>query len=486
MPMHRPGPGPTREDLGLHNRLESARDIWLRRRFTRYYSILVWTSVIASVVLAQGLLHVGSRDARNVLLAGLVFTILCALASAGPLVYARRKPPPPIRGLIRVSYLVTTLLAVLLVVPSDAMAAIVTDVYRSVTGESRAAIGPAFPWVVWFLLTHMLAAAILPWRPRQAFYAYAIFAGLVTPLMILSPNDSFWFRIIGITSVWLVGVPGVLISWFRHSRFARRFYWSSLSEHYVETTRELTDAQRLHDAILPSTVRDGEIEVAYAYEPMRAIGGDFLYVHDHRAGEVRQVSVVLVDVTGHGIPAALTVHRLHGELERIFGERPDAPPDHVLSQLNRYFHVALAKHSVYATALCACTSLQRGAPSRLTYASAGHPPAFRVNAAGSVDPLDSTCFVLGAAGPDDFDPDPRTLTLDSGDTVVAFTDGAFECRNDRGEMLGLDKLRGLISAHALDGDAPGGVLDAIRGARGHTPPNDDTLIVSLRIPSQRD
>lgn len=480
--MFRTGSHSARKDLGLHESLNVAREAWLRHRFVRYYSVLIWTSVVASVVLAQGLAHVEDRSARNVLLRGLVFSILCGLASAWPLFYARRRPLPTIKGLIRVSYAFSTLLAALLIVPSSAMATIVTVAYRSVTEESGATIGPAFPWVVWFLLTHALAASILPWRPSQAFCAYALFATLVTPVMVLSPNESFWFRIVGISSVWLVGIPGVLISWFRHSRFARRFYWSSLSEHYVETARELTDARKLHDAILPNAVEDAEIKLTFAYEPMRAIGGDFLYVHEYLSHDARLVSVVLVDVTGHGIPAALTVHRLHGELERVFGGQPDAAPGDVLTELNQYFHVALAKHSVFATVFCARVTIPSGVHPKLEYASAGHPPAFRVCDGGAIEALDSTCFLLGAAGPDEFDPDSRTLSLTPGDSLVAYTDGVFECCDDQGKMIGLDVFRGIVAEHARSADSPRAILDAVRELRGRAPPSDDTLIVGVRIP----
>lgn len=480
--MTAPNPRSDRIALGFRERLDEARHEWLRRRFRLYYTILLWSSLLASVILAQALLHVQDGQPRTAVIVGLISTLLCAVVSALPLVYVRRRPPPSIRGLIRVTYVFTWGLALLLVAPAAAMASIVSDAYREVTGMQGARLGPAFPWMVWFLLAHSLAAGILPWRPKQAFVAYAFFAACVTPLLLFATGDSPEFRLLGLFIIWTVGLPGVGISWVRQTRFARRFHLSALSEHYEETTRELTDAQRIHEALLPEPVRDASVTLDYAYEPMRAVGGDFLFVHQHASADARLLSYVLVDVTGHGVPAALTVHRLHGELERIFGEQPDAAPSLVLSQLNRYFHVALAKHSIYATALSVRARLRTGAPASLSYASAGHPPAILVATSGGSQPLASTCFVLGAAGPEDFDPAPRSIELSPGDTVVAYTDGAFECLNAAGAMLGLDAFRAIVADLARSPNPPHAILEAVRDARARMPPNDDTLIVSLRIP----
>src|SRR6185295_15808135 len=94
----------------------------------------------------------------------------------------------------------------------------------------------------------------------------------------------------------------------------------------------------------------------YVYEPMRQIGGDLLFVfppsHQHQDDGVGALSLVVLDVTGHGIAAALTVNRIVGELERLFIDDPDAPPGKALAVLNRYVFSTLSKHDHYVTAIC--------------------------------------------------------------------------------------------------------------------------------------
>jgi serine phosphatase RsbU (regulator of sigma subunit) len=214
---------------------------------------------------------------------------------------------------------------------------------------------------------------------------------------------------------------------------------------------------------------------------MRHIGGDYLYVFRHQREDASCVlSVVVLDVTGHGVPAALTVNRLHGEVELLFAEDPEASPGQVLRALNRYIHLTLAKHSIYATALC-----MRFDPAgdRMDAASGGHPPAFLVGTDGTIEDISPTTFVLGACRDEDFDPGETGFRFHEGDRVLAYTDGAIEARKADGIMLRIDGLRAMIaSGRPEPGDWPGQLLGAVTGYRGGAPTEDDTLFVEVFRP----
>src|SRR5690606_28540475 len=96
----------------------------------------------------------------------------------------------------------------------------------------------------------------------------------------------------------------------------------ALATRYGEFRRELTDARRIHESLFPKPKCEGDVHFLYLYEPMRQIGGDYLFVSCAPTDDGRRemLSFVVIDVTGHGIPAALTVNRLHGELSRLFAE----------------------------------------------------------------------------------------------------------------------------------------------------------------------
>jgi len=336
-------------------------------------------------------------------------------------------------------------------------------------------------WGVGF--AHALACIFLPWTPKQA-------VGPILPLLALSAAataigpQSWTGKLVLIGLSPLAGAPGFLIAYLKHSRRMEDYKTRFLQRRYGELRRELVDARRIHEALFPAPRTHGPVRFTYQYEPMRQIGGDYLYAAFQacKTGkpEHGRLSVVVMDVTGHGIPAALTVNRLHGELERVFAENPDVSPGEVLKLLNRYVHLTLASHSVYVTALCIRVDCATNA---LEYASGGHPPAFLRAVDGTIHELPSTAFVLGACADVDFNSDEATLRMTPGDCLIAYTDGAIEARDPNGRMLGVQGLSRLIASHT---PAPGAgwsesLLRAVDSHR-YGPPADDTLMIEISRP----
>jgi serine phosphatase RsbU (regulator of sigma subunit) len=169
-------------------------------------------------------------------------------------------------------------------------------------------------------------------------------------------------------------------------------------------------------------------------------------------------------------------------MERLFAEEPAITPGEVLTALNRYVHLTLANHSVYATALCVQVDPARG---QLRYASGGHPPAFLRTVDGRFDRLDSTAFVLGACFGDDFDANEAVRTFTPGDTLVLYTDGATEARNEKGRMLTVDGFQALLARveprAVAEGGWAGALLHAVERYR-FGPAADDTLVVEIYRP----
>ncbi|MBY0114000.1 MAG: serine/threonine-protein phosphatase [Phycisphaerales bacterium] len=331
------------------------------------------------------------------------------------------------------------------------------------------------------------ACVLLPWSARQATMVAVSLVGAHVASLILQG------RTIAETIGWPMLSAGlftfsVLIAWFKHSRYTQQFKFAVIQQRYGEVRRELTDARKIHEALFPGKIESGELRMSYEYEPMRQIGGDYLYAHQGPgvAGG-RRLNIVLMDVTGHGIPAALTVNRLHGELERVFAEDPAIDPGRVLNLLNRYVHLTLATHSVYVTALC--IRIDSGV-NTLEYASGGHPPAFLVAADGTIRELQSTSFVLGACAAADFDAAPISTEFMSGDALVAYTDGAIEARDRSGRMLGVQGFLRLVASMAGASRSnqfswAKQILSSVEQFR-YGPAADDTLVVEITRPVTTD
>jgi serine phosphatase RsbU (regulator of sigma subunit) len=333
-----------------------------------------------------------------------------------------------------------------------------------------------------FTLTHLMACAILPWSPIQSLRPLLPVLGLHTVLLLSLSKQDLAIKVWLVAISPLVGVPGFLICLLRDSRRAAHFKLRFFQHRYGQVKRELVDARRIHESLFPRPVSSGPLRLAYAYEPMRQIGGDYLFASMEEPGEKGpgSCSMVVMDVTGHGIIAALTVNRLYGELSRIYAENPGVRPGEVLRLLNRYTHLTLACHSVFVTAFCARADMADGV---LEYASGGHPPAFLRTVDGRFSDLESTAFVLGACPDEAFDPDSKRVQFLPGDSLIVYTDGAFECRNGRGSMLGIRSLRAACvgMARVEPGEWPERVLGVVTGHRTGAP-TDDTLVVELSRP----
>jgi len=329
---------------------------------------------------------------------------------------------------------------------------------------------------------HVLAALFLPWTPVQAMLPVGVLVVLNALGVVAAGESGPAGKATFVVLSPLIGLPGVTIAWFRHSRRVKNLKLSFLQKRYGEVRRGLVDARRIHEALFPPVIEDGPIRFSYRYEPMHLIGGDYLHAsRPHaRADGWDPLSVVIMDVTGHGIPAALTVNRLHGELTRLFAENPAIAPGDVLCDLNRYVHLTLATHSVYVTALCLRLD---PASDTLEYASGGHPPAFLRGVDGTIQELESTALVLGATPAGEFECGSVTLAFAPGDALIAYTDGATEARNRSGRMLTVDGIRRVVASHdpRAATDWPSELLRVVEAHR-YGPPADDTLVVSIARP----
>lgn len=339
--------------------------------------------------------------------------------------------------------------------------------------------------------THFFACLFLPLTPRESIRPLVPLLALNAILTIAYVTFVLAFRggswgvaLLGITMIAfspVIGMPGYFVIWWRDSRFREGFTNRVMRGRYNEMRRELVDARRIHESLFPRSVVDGPLHFRYAYEPMRQIGGDYLFskLAHLEDGKHGLLNLVVLDVTGHGIPAALTVNRLHGELERIFAEHPAIGPHDLLHMLNRYVHLTLSSHWVYVTALCIKVDSRAGT---MEYASAGHPPAFLYTVDARLEELESTAMILGACGPDEFDAHARTLPFGPGDRIIAYTDGAFECRDRSGQQLRISGIRRLLARGPGDSKSwPEAIIRAVADFR-HGPPPDDTLVIEVARP----
>ena len=271
----------------------------------------------------------------------------------------------------------------------------------------------------------------------------------------------------------LVLLPGLGVCWLRLWMHRRRFRKRMVHTGFLSMRRELSQARAVLAALFPSEVRVPGVSFDFHHVPADEVGGDYLHASTAPDGSLR---VVLVDVSGHGLAAAMTVARLSGEIDRIVAACPDVGPGELLRQLNAYCLLTLTRQGIHATA----AALQLDPATGVTrYASAGHPPVFVRGADGRVQRYDSTTLLLGAMGDDGFDSVEQSIVLSPGDTLFLTTDGLFEARNRRDEQFGLERLEHCIARTEAPECWPDHLVELVQGWRNRMA-EDDLLVATVR------
>jgi serine phosphatase RsbU (regulator of sigma subunit)/ketosteroid isomerase-like protein len=236
--------------------------------------------------------------------------------------------------------------------------------------------------------------------------------------------------------------------------------------------KELRVAADLQRTLLSRTQHANQFcESAGHSVPCRAIGGDFFEFMDLPSGDV---GIVMGDVSGKGPAAALLAALLQGMFasETPVGLGPAA----TLTRVNQRL-AARQLESRFATLVYAVMT----ADGRLTYSNAGHNPPVLL-ASGGACRLAVGGPILGAFDGQTFE--EQTVSIGDGDTLVMFSDGVTEARNENDEEFGEDRLMACLAAGA--GSASRALLDrvfaAVRAFCQQAQQSDDiTVTVTRRL-----
>ena len=219
----------------------------------------------------------------------------------------------------------------------------------------------------------------------------------------------------------------------------------------VRLDDELRVAGDIQRTLLARTRHRGAyFEAVGASVPSRAIGGDFFEYADLASGAF---GLAIGDVSGKGPPAALLAAMLQGmfSMEADTGHAPSV----TLARMN----VALVKRGIeprFSTLFYGVLA----ADGVFSYASAGHLPPLLVRRDGSVERLSTGGPILGVFRDAVFP--GGQVTLDAGDTVVAFSDGMTEALGATGEEFGDARLMQVAASQR--GGTPAAMLDALFSA----------------------
>ncbi|MFM7052158.1 MAG: PP2C family protein-serine/threonine phosphatase, partial [Planctomycetota bacterium] len=336
-------------------------------------------------------------------------------------------------------------------------------------------LDPALP--VTPLLTifywHLVASLFLPWSWRESLKPIVPLLACWFMLRLgMAASDGSWGSLLAtLIGMPFLFAPGIAICHFRLRSHQRRFKTGFVGRKFLAMRREFQQARAVHESLFPKPAELDWLRFDFNYRPAADIGGDFIHTWMDADGRFH---LALIDVTGHGLASAMSVARIHGEIERLRDEHPDDGPARLLARLNRYFHRLLARHRLYATGVLMSIDPRSG---ELRCASAGHPPLF-LRSRGEVTEIPSTTFLLGAVDGEAFGEDEVVVRLEEGDVLVLFTDGAYDARSPRGDRFGLDRLREILRKPAAPPRWPAYLLRLIDTFEAGMP-EDDLLIAEV-------
>lgn len=212
--------------------------------------------------------------------------------------------------------------------------------------------------------------------------------------------------------------------------------------------KDLNAAARVQQALLPTPLpEDDRFNVAWQYHPCDELAGDSLSVHQL---DPHRVSLGVVDVSGHGVPAALLSVSVTRHLEPssdpsslVTGPGGAvASPAEVAQRLNDLYRMEKSDN-YYFTMVYGVLDLETG---RFRFITAGHPGPILIRPGTQPEQIVARALFIGFAK--DYTYSDAEVQLAAGDRLYLFSDGLYEEANDEGEQFEVSRLMESLASRA--------------------------------------
>ena len=241
----------------------------------------------------------------------------------------------------------------------------------------------------------------------------------------------------------------------------------------VALQNELDVANNIQQSVLPASFPEsGHYQIHASMQPARNVGGDFYDVQILRNG---MIGLAIADVSDKGMPAALFMMSSRMLLKGA-GQRFEHPGE-ALAEVNNLLD-AENEAAMFVTLFYAIYNPET---TRFCYANGGHNEPIIVHPDGSTTVIQPTGgTALGILPGIDYE--EAEIKLESGDTVILYTDGITEAFNADAELFGMDRLRQIFHENPPKDAAEASkmVFDAVNEFAGDEPQSDDQACLVFR------
>ena len=232
---------------------------------------------------------------------------------------------------------------------------------------------------------------------------------------------------------------------------------------------DLELAASIQKGLLPEPhLHSGAWEVAYHYQPAGIVSGDYCDLVREESGGFH---FILGDVSGKGVAAAMLMVHLQAMFRTLIPM--GLPLRELVERASRIFcESTLPTH--FATLVCG----KAGSSGDIEVCNAGHPPPLLFGR-GKVKPIDPTGLPVGAFCDVQFA--TSQVHVEPGQTILLYTDGLSEARDNSGQMYGSERLVNL--ARELRGSRPQELIKAclqdLDAFRKNVPAGDDLTVMAV-------
>lgn len=223
--------------------------------------------------------------------------------------------------------------------------------------------------------------------------------------------------------------------------------------------------------IFPAFPERGEFDIFASMTPAKEVGGDF---YDFFMVDDSHLAVVIADVSGKGVPAALFMVIAKTLIKNY--AQSGIKPEEVFTSVNRLLCDG-NDEGLFVTAWMGVLELTTG---KLTYVNAGHnPPMIRQGGGEFVYLKSRAGFVL--AGMEGMKYHQNELTLDVGGRLMLYTDGVTEATNSDNKLYGEERLSDFLNSHSDEAaeNILGDLKEDIYAFQGDAPQFDDITMLML-------
>lgn len=245
---------------------------------------------------------------------------------------------------------------------------------------------------------------------------------------------------------------------------------------FQKVNAQLDDARQIQQGLLPrQPLKRGRVSLEGINQPSSIVGGDYF---DYFPLDEHRVGIIIADVTGHGMPAALIMANLQSAVR--VGLAADANLSVLAGSLNRLI-CSNTSPGVFITAIMGVIDTRTG---MIDYINAGHPDPLLIGASSTpplIDNVDRNSLPFGIDPREQFT--PQRLESDGLRAALFYTDGLSEASNPAGQLLGTGPVCDILST--LDSLTTGNLIRVARATvqrhLDNLPPTDDMTLLALQF-----